>query len=86
MIAAKHPLIEHLHLSSPCGRITIDQNDDENPFEDFSNLTSLSLKLNLGWGSSCPDHSGFIDLKSVLDRLRLQSLKLSGFFNGDSGL
>lgn len=73
-LAAKHPRIEHLSITTPCEQITVDS--CVNPFEDFANLKSLDLTH--GYGENGEPHYGNPQaVGPILDRLRLQSLKIS---------
>ena len=75
-LAAKHPRIEHLALSTQCcSNVTSDACD--NPFEGFANLTSLSLSL-VECFSECTCCDDPPPLGAILDRLPLHSLELSG--------
>ena len=86
-LAAKHSLIEHFSIISPCQKITTDS--CENPFEHFKNLKSLSVELeNSGTWRGCSgcdqthrDHERNLrSIASLLDKLPLTSLELSRIF------
>ena len=73
-LAAKHPRIEHLSITTPCEQNTVDS--CVNPFEDFANLKSLDQTH--GYGENGEPHYGNPQaVGPILDRLRLQSLKIS---------
>ena len=75
-LAAKHPLLQHLSLSTP-SHLSITTDACEKPFDDFAHLESLSLKMD----ESVNDysHDCHRSIGAILDRLPIKSLQLSGF-------
>ena len=86
-IAAYHPLIEHLSCYKLCRREAVDE--CKNPFDDFTNLTSLSVKLGIsfpwpGYNEADQDYETItngllVRIRAIFKNLRIKSLELSGY-------